>query len=271
VRVDPQVLSDVVEFTFPLPDSASQSRARRIENFTNNLYSRECGVTTVPLDYVRRSPGVDNPDLDFIREHGLAPLYDPMEYYGLKEEPGSGMSAECARVEKLCAEAGKKANETDQDPDVFLNSKEKRECDAEQKRVHPVTFSPDYVDAMENAMKAGIVWEDETRLTVFNTEAVLAEAKPMAQCLRDGSGLNVSDDDPSRSFGISADVAYFRMKDPVGEDEMWEWSRLYVDCAEPYFTAMKRELEARRPALVERHREALEAFAIKLMEVGYVP
>jgi hypothetical protein len=132
-------------------------------------------------------------------------------------------------------------------------------------------MSPGYVDLMENAIKAAVVWQDETTLTVLNTEAVLAAGKPMAQCLRDGSGLHVTDDNPGLSFGLSVDVAYFRVKDPVGDDTMWEWTRLYVDCAEPYFAVVKRELEARRPELVERHREALEAFAVKLMELGYVP
>jgi hypothetical protein len=57
----------------------------------------------------------------------------------------------------------------------------------------------------------------------------------------------------------------------VTRKTMWKWSRLYADCAAPYFAVVKRELLKQRPAMVERYREQLEALAAALVKAGYVP
>jgi hypothetical protein len=260
-RVDAQVLQDVVEWAFPLPGAASQDRAHRIRNFTNNLASKECGREPVPLDYVDGTSGYEYPDLELIRTRGLAPIYHAAKYYHLKRAPKSELSRRCADANRRCRALSGPTPDSDA----------MRECYAEMDRLHPVTSSRSYRDAMDDAAKAAITWQDDTGMTVRNTEAVLAAAKPMAQCLRDGTGLHITDDNPAISFAGSADVAYFSRGSTVTKQTMWEWSRLYAKCAAPYFEVVTDELLKRRPALIERYREALETYAAKLVKLGYVP
>ena len=262
-QVDAQVMQDVVEWAFPLPGAASQERARRIDNFTNNLSIKECDGTPAPLDYVDDTAGDEYPDLELIRTRGLAPIYDALKYYHLKHEYGSDESVKCAHASEQCRAAGKSGGP---------GSKAYLECEAEQKRVHPVSESSAYQTAFNDAFVAGVTWQNDTMLTVANAEVVLAAAKPAAQCLRQGSGLQVTDDDPANSFGGAVNTAYFRHHPaPVSVETMWKWSRLYADCMENYFEVVKRELSKQRPALVERYREQLEAFAAELVKLGYVP
>lgn len=268
IRADAQVLGDVAEWAFPLPDSASQARARRIANFTDNLGYQVCGSTPAPLDYVADTAGNQYPDLDLIRERGLAPIYDPVKYYHLEQPYGDDRSPECEAIDR--AENQCQSRVMDALNNGAKNAqarREQEECLSARRKIDPFQFSAVY----QNAIKAAIAWQEDTMLTVANTEAVLAAGKPMAQCLREGSGLHVTDDNPSDSFLGAVDVAYFSVGSTVTKETMWEWSRLYADCAAPYFEAVKRELLKLRPGLVERHREALEAFAAKLVDLGYVP
>ncbi len=262
-KVDAQVFGDVVERFLPLPSTDSQERARRIQNFTKNLGSAECGEAPVPLDYVDDTAGIQFADLELIRERGLGSIYDPEKYYDRPAPDGSNGSAaslRCQAAQQICQAAVEDAE-----------SPAARECRAAEKRARPVTSSAAYAELYDGAVNVAITWQDETILTVANTEAVLREAKPMAQCLRTGSGLEVTDTDPSTSFLGATDVAYFSVGSTVTKETMWDWSRLYADCAAPYFEVFERELEKVRPALIERHREALEAFAGRLVELGYVP
>lgn len=255
-KVDPQVFSDVVEWAMPLPGAESQSRGRRIANFMNNLRAVECGATPAPLDYVDDTSGNQFPDLELIRERGLPPIYNAVEYYKLTQAYGQDLSPECAAAERLCSA-------------VNPSPEDLAQCRAEQERLH--SRSASLLPAMTNAVKVAATWQDDTILTVSTLEPVLDLARPMAQCLRDGSGLRVTDDKPSDSFLGSVDAAYFAKDSKVSTDTMWQWSKLYADCSEPYFDAIEHELAQLRPALVERHREVLEDFATQLVELGYVP
>lgn len=255
-KVDPQVFGDVVEWAMPLPGTESQSRARRITNFTNSLRALECGATPAPLDYVDDTSGNQFPDLGLIRERGLPPIYDAVKYYKLKQAYGEDLSPECVAAERLCSVL---------DP----TPEELAECRAEQERLHSRSMS--LLRTMTNAVKVAATWQDDTILTASARETVLDLARPMAQCLREGSGLHVTDDRPSDSFLGSVDVAYFEKGSKVTTETIWQWSRLYADCSQPYFDAIEHELTTVRPALVERHREVLEEFAAKLVELGYVP
>lgn len=255
-KVDPQVFGDVVEWAMPLPGSESQSRGRRITNFMDNLRALECEATPAPLDYIDDTSGNQFPELDLIRERGLPPIYNAMKYYKLKRAYGGDLSPECAALERLCS----KVNPTPE---------ELTQCRAERERLHPRSMA--LLGAMTNAVRVAATWQDDTILTVSTLETVLDLARPTAQCLRDGSGLDVTDDKPSDSFLGSVDVAYFEKGSKVSTDTMWQWSKLYADCSEPYFDAIEHELAQLRPALVERHREVLEEFAAQLVELGYVP
>jgi hypothetical protein len=271
-HADAQVLGDIVEWAFPLPGAASQDRSRRVTNFSQSLIDRECQATPTPLDHVEFTLSNQYPDLDLIRERGLDPIYDPVKYYGLTQPYGEDQSPECQAMHQICAAVAAVLDPTNLDINGQMqNTKEGRECLAEQERVHRTTLSPAYADAMDGAAKVATAWQNDTMLTVANTADVLAAAKPTAQCLRDGSGLHVTDDDPSDSFLRSVDVAYFSRGSTVTKATMWEWSRLYAECAAPYFDAVKTELLKVRPALIERNREALEVFAAQLVDLGYVP
>jgi len=261
-QVDAQVFSDVVEWAFPLPGATSQDRVRRITNFIDDLDYKECGAAPAPLDYVEDTAGDEYPDLELIRTRGLGPIYDSLKYYHLKQPYGSHQSPRCTAAQQRCKAAGPALNQGRKNAKALL-----AKCRAGMKDIQPFRDSP----AFDRAFDAGVTWQDETMLTVANTEAVLAAARPMARCLRRGSGLHVTDDDPDNSFLGSVDVAYFRVGSTVTRKTMWKWSRLYADCAATYFAVVKRELLKQRPAMVERYREQLEALAAALVKAGYVP
>jgi len=261
-QVDAQVFSDVVEWAFPLPGSASQSRVRRVNNFTNNMGYKACGAKPAPLDYVEDTGGDEYPDLELIRIRGLGPIYDSLKYYHLKQPYGSNQSPKCVAVVNACKAAGAATNQGRKNATALMVA-----CRARMKRIQSFGASP----VLQDALNAGVTWQDHTMLTVANTEAVLTAAKPAARCLRRGSGLHVTDDDPDNSFLGSVDVAYFRVGSTVTRKTMWKWSRLYADCAATYFAVVKRELLKQRPAMVERYREQLEALAAALVKAGYVP
>lgn len=115
--------------------------------------------------------------------------------------------------------------------------------------------------------KLAIPWDEVTQTVV--QDASLAPVKEaMATCLRDRTGLEVSDDDPAGSFMGSVDRS-FLLSDSVAK--MMDYSVAFADCGEDYYAALRTLLEKKRPALIERHREVLEKFATELVELGYVP
>jgi len=244
-RVDPQVVQDVIESFLPIPGAESVARSTRVSNFTNNLQVREeCGGNKVPLDLVDDTNGPLYPDLELIREWGLPPIYSPAERYGLDMEDheigADGTDGAC--VERLDKEEGPLGLELGLDWEGIVG-------------------------------KLAYPWQEDQELTTRSDPRVQPLRVAMAACLREGSGLAVSHEDPSTSFFKGVDRAYFLVPEPerVTAETVMEWSVLYADCGEPYFAKVKELLEEVRPAWVERNREVIEDFAARLVELGYVP
>ncbi|MBM7518956.1 hypothetical protein [Nocardioides nitrophenolicus] len=240
-------MEDVIEYFLPIPGAESAGRGRRIGNFTSNLQVREeCGGTPIPLDLVQSTNESTYPELDMIREWGLPPIYSPAERYGLDMEDyevgGEGTDGAC--LKRLWEEDRAKGIDS----------------------VSGVDFEG-VVD------KLALPWQEDQELTTRSDPRVQPLRVAMAQCLREGSGLAVSDEDPSTSFLKGVDRAYILVPEPerVSAETVMEWSVLYADCGEPYYAKVKELLEEVRPAWVERNREVIENFAAKLVELGYVP
>ena len=237
--VDPQVFDDVVEFIMALPGEASQSRLNRVTNFANGVWMRWCGAKPPPLDYVRDTAGSEYPSLEWIRERGLGPVYDPVAYYGLASDPyRQPMKPEC----------------TD-------------ESDAARRKVQDQATIPGWDKFVTTIAPS---W-DEMERTVENEPASVALKAPLATCLRSGSGLAVDPSNPYVTWLLEVNKAYMRQKDPVSKDTVMRWSVLYADCAAAYFDHVRERLTEERPALIERNREAIETFAASLVKLGYAP
>ncbi len=98
--------------------------------------------------------------------------------------------------------------------------------------------------------KLAFPWQEDQELTTRSDPRVQPLRVAMAQCLREGSGLAVSDEDPSTSFLKGVDRAYILAPEPerVSAETVMEWSVLYADCGEPYYAKVKELLEEVRPA-----------------------
>jgi len=246
-RVDPQVVQDVIENFLPIPGAESVGRGRRISNFTSNLQVREeCGGTPIPLDLVQSTSGDLYPDLDLIREWGLSPIYSPAERYGLDMEDyevgGEGTDGACL----------------------------KRLWEEDRAKGIDAVSGVDFEGVVD---KLALPWQEDQTLAILNDPRMATLRVEFARCLREGSGLQIADEDPSTSFRKGVDRAYILVPEPerVSAETVMEWSVLYADCGEPYYAKVKELLEEVRPAWVERHREVIEDFAAQLVELGYVP
>lgn len=90
----------------------------------------------------------------------------------------------------------------------------------------------------------------------------------MAQCLREATGLEISDEDPADSLLSAADGAGGGATD---QDLQRERAAAYADCGAGYFGTFEQLLRQERPAFVEEHRELLERFARQITRLGYRP
>lgn len=234
-RADPQVVEDVIANFLPLPDAQSQARAQRVINFANWAQQASCGAKPLPPDFVTDSSGIGFPNLKLIREGGLGAIF--------------GQSAKYATL----------------DVDDYAPDKDCLEQMVEE------GAAPAVLNYEEIVEKIALPWQDDYSLKAMNDPSVAPLRLKMAKCLREGSGLEVSDEDPDTSFKRGADVAFFRLENPISKAQLMEWSIMYADCAEPYFRQLQTVLEAERPALIERNREVIDQFAARLVELGYVP
>jgi len=106
-------------------------------------------------------------------------------------------------------------------------------------------------------------WDQLVEATLEDPELTALEA-PMADCLREATGLDVSDRNPATSFVGAADG--------VDRDDRREQAAVaYADCGADYFGELEALLLAQRPAYVEQHRALLERFAAQLAGLGYTP
>ncbi|WP_418063852.1 hypothetical protein [Pimelobacter simplex] len=115
--------------------------------------------------------------------------------------------------------------------------------------------------------KLAIPWDEVTQ-TLVQDESLVPVKVSMASCLRGRTGLEVSDEDPAISYMGSVNKAVVSDSSLA---RMMDLSVAFADCGEDYYAALRRLLEKKRPALIERHREVLEKFATELVELGYVP
>lgn len=124
---------------------------------------------------------------------------------------------------------------------------------------------------------AAPAWEDWYELIVpwheladdvLLDEDLVAPRKAMAQCLREATGLEISDEDPADSLLSAADGAG---RGATDQDLQRERAAAYADCGAGYFGTFEQLLRQERPAFVEEHRELLERFARQITRLGYRP
>ncbi|GAA3647258.1 hypothetical protein GCM10022237_03480 [Nocardioides ginsengisoli] len=232
--VDPQVLDDVAAMVFPAP-GPSVRRMMRVSNFIGDFISITCGSTErLSIDRTLERFEQDVfPDLELIRTKGFVEVNPRADRKG-NVSPPPGFRKGC--------DARSKGN-------LF-----------------------ERVPSRNDAMNLREPWDDVVT-TVEQDPSVVALKAPFAQCLRKGTkgtGIVVSNEDPAPTFLSQSDLASYLGKLTVRENKRLI-PRLYVRCGRRYFARTQALLEARRPAMIERHRELLERFARELVAIGYVP
>lgn len=105
--------------------------------------------------------------------------------------------------------------------------------------------------------------------------------RDVAECLREKSELDPSDEDPTTTFLVQYDGLMIDRLGAAGEGReavdaaydavVAEYSPIFVECARPYYEALASNLEPKRSEFVEKNREVLEAAAQELAALGYVP
>lgn len=128
-------------------------------------------------------------------------------------------------------------------------------------------LAPD-LTTQDDWVALGDVWNDV--MLSADQDARLEPLKaPLADCLTSRTGRDVDATDPVNSYlrGVNLEAS----TDDVGAEQMAPLAVAYADCAEDYFATYRKILLEERPALVEKHREVIEAYAAELVDAGYVP
>jgi hypothetical protein len=125
----------------------------------------------------------------------------------------------------------------------------------------------EHAPALQDWFELAGPWHDLSDAVVQNPELV-ALGRPMAQCLRQATGLEIDDKDPAGSFLGAVDQAGGRS---ATDHEQMERAAAYADCGKSYFGTLEELLMGQRPTYVERHRELLEEFARQISALGYTP
>jgi len=102
---------------------------------------------------------------------------------------------------------------------------------------------------------------DET----LGDEGLVALRAPMAECLRQATGLAIDDADPVGSLFDAADDR------DATDQEQRQTAAAFADCGADYFGRLEGLLRDERPAYVEQHRDLLEDFAHQIAAMGYAP
>jgi hypothetical protein len=124
-------------------------------------------------------------------------------------------------------------------------------------------------DELEAAAPAWQGWFDLTEPwhqlveTTLEDPGLTALEAPMADCLREATGVDVSVRNPATSFLGALDGSNDALKQQA--------AAAYADCGADYFGELEELLLAQRPAYVAQHRELLERFADQLVALGYTP
>lgn len=124
-------------------------------------------------------------------------------------------------------------------------------------------------------------WVLETVHAAHTSEAMTQVKRDTASCMREQTPFNPSDDDPTATFlmqfdGHVQDEQKAAAERGEGGPELYrkltaQYTGVFAECSRPYFEALAIELEPKREELVEKHRELLEAAALELAGLGYVP
>ncbi|QBX55608.1 hypothetical protein EXE58_09185 [Nocardioides seonyuensis] len=114
----------------------------------------------------------------------------------------------------------------------------------------------------------GETWNDVV-MAVDQDPRMDSLRQPVAECLIGSTGRDVDPVDPINSFLRGVDVDTLAKR--TSSSQIEQWADAYADCADEYFREFGRLLLEVRPALVEKHREVIEAYAAELVGAGYVP
>lgn len=142
---------------------------------------------------------------------------------------------------------------------------------AEDKRLDEIgakceDLAPDFA-SQKKWESLGGPWDD-IGISAEQDPKVVAEYGDVAKCLSKQTGLEVTSDNPIISYLNAVNIQRSSDKQAISDEAL---SAAYADCAKPYFETLRELLLSQRDAMVERHREVLEAYAADIVEAGYVP
>lgn len=111
-------------------------------------------------------------------------------------------------------------------------------------------------------------WEILAEDIQARSGALAATKSDAERCLRDRTGLDIEEGDPTTYLrSVNAELA----KRGTGNEDMMRYAGAYAECMAEYFEVMESELLERRPEFAERNRELLARYAAEIAAAGYVP
>jgi hypothetical protein len=146
---------------------------------------------------------------------------------------------------------------------------EQKAAEADDRRLESLEHDCD-LDPDLPSFRAWYVLDQPWRDVVDGVEhgrAVESLKAPMAQCLRERTGVEVDPGDPT-TFLRAVNLA---MATDATPSQLKRYAVAYSDCGQPYFDKVRTLLLKKRAAFVERNRELSEKFAHELVAAGYVP
>ncbi len=108
----------------------------------------------------------------------------------------------------------------------------------------------------------------EVVLSAEQSAAVQDKKPGLARCLSEKSGSKISVADPVNDYlkQVNDENA-----GGASESRLLDLGVFYADCAQDYFSTLRKELQRSRPRFIDRNRETLDDFAAELVAAGYVP
>lgn len=149
----------------------------------------------------------------------------------------------------------------------FSETEETQKEDARLESLDDCTDLRPDLKAFDDWSKLQGPWNDIT-LAVEQDSRLDPLKQPLADCLTQRTGLPVDAADPVISYLRAVNIS--ASKDATDAQNA-ERAVAYADCAAPYFAELHTLLLAKRPAMVERHREVITRYAAQLIGAGYAP
>lgn len=116
-------------------------------------------------------------------------------------------------------------------------------------------------------LQASESWYDVV-LSAEQSAAVQDQKPGLASCLTKRSGTSVSVADPVNDY---LKLVNDENADGASDARLADLGVFYADCAEGYFSTLRKQLQKSRPTFIDRNRETLDDFAADLVAAGYVP